>query len=157
MGLSSLPAPSEGMLCVLIVNTALSISIIKGLVRTILHLVGLRLSCLSPLLPASIDARSSESFEYRISPSESYIEQFRNQAPSIRFDAVCRGGHKREDRDCSVCLSEFMPESEISKLSCGHIFHRLCLEKWLDYWKITCPLCRKPMMVEEEASSPCFW
>lgn len=145
------------MLCVLIVNTALSISVIKGLVRTILHLVGFRLACLSPSFPHSfIDARSSESFEYRISPSESYIEQFRNLAPSIRFDAVC-GGHKREDRDCSVCLTEFTPESEISKLSCGHIFHRLCLEKWLDYWKITCPLCRKPMMVEEEASSSCFW
>ncbi|CAN7048792.1 unnamed protein product [Brassica rapa subsp. trilocularis] len=44
MGLSSLPGPSEGMLCVILVNTALSISIFKGILRSVLQLIGIRLS-----------------------------------------------------------------------------------------------------------------
>ncbi|CAI0459442.1 unnamed protein product [Linum tenue] len=31
----------------------------------------------------------------------------------------------------------------------------VCLEKWLDYWNITCPLCRTPLMPEKDVA-PCF-
>ncbi|KAJ6401500.1 hypothetical protein OIU84_016828 [Salix udensis] len=156
MGLSSLPAPSEGVLCVILVNTALSISIVKGIVRSILHIVGIRLSPSSPSasLPSSDNAEDTiDSFEFHFSPPENYIEEFRSRMPSIQFDTVCCC--KQPEHDCSVCLTQFEPESEINRLSCGHIFHKMCLEKWLDYWNITCPLCRTPLMAEEDAS--CFW
>jgi hypothetical protein len=153
MGLSSLPAPSEGVLCVLLVNTALSISIVKGIVRSILHIVGIRLSP-SASLPSSDNAEDTrESLEFRLSPPENYIEEFRSRMPSIRFNTVC--SCEQPEHDCSVCLTQFEPESEINSLSCGHIFHKMCLEKWLDYWNITCPLCRTPLLPEEDAS--CFW
>jgi hypothetical protein len=29
------------------------------------------------------------------------------------------------------------------------------LEKWLDYWNITCPLCRTPLIPEDDAT--CLW
>nr|DAD23709.1 TPA_asm: hypothetical protein HUJ06_025172 [Nelumbo nucifera] len=68
MGLSSLPAPSEGVLCVLLVNTALSISIFKGILRSILHIVGIRLSLLSS--PSdSFETAPPEPFEFRVTPS----------------------------------------------------------------------------------------
>ncbi|CAH8384890.1 unnamed protein product [Eruca vesicaria subsp. sativa] len=54
MGLSSLPSPSEGMLCVILVNTALSVSIFKGIVYSVLHIIGIHLS------PSSAAAASSE-------------------------------------------------------------------------------------------------
>ncbi|RVW46190.1 putative E3 ubiquitin-protein ligase XERICO [Vitis vinifera] len=151
MGLSSLPAPSEGVLCVLLVNTALSISIFKGIVRAILHVIGIHLSA----TPSSSDSPepTSEPFEFRRNPSETCMEEFRSRNPAIRFDTVC--SCKRPEHDCAVCLTRFEPDSEINHLPCGHFFHKVCLEKWLDYWNITCPLCRTPLMPEEETS--CFW
>lgn len=151
MGLSSLPAPSEGVLCVLLVNTALSISIFKGIVRAILHVIGIHLSA----TPSSSDSPepTSEPFEFRRNPSETCMEEFRSRNPAIRFDTVC--SCKRPEHDCAVCLTQFEPDSEINHLPCGHFFHKVCLEKWLDYWNITCPLCRTPLMPEEETS--CFW
>ncbi|EEF28485.1 probable E3 ubiquitin-protein ligase XERICO [Ricinus communis] len=156
MGLSSLPAPSEGVLCVLLVNTALSISIFKGIVRSILHIVGIRLSSSSSSTASSdYNEDPTDLFEFRLPPSESYINEFRSRTPATRFDSVCRC--KQIEHDCSVCLTRFEPESEINCLSCGHLFHKVCLEKWLDYWNVTCPLCRSPVIPSEEDTSSCFW
>ncbi|KAJ9169907.1 hypothetical protein P3X46_018051 [Hevea brasiliensis] len=157
MGLSSLPAPSEGVLCLLLVNYALSVSIFKGIVRSILRIVGIRLSSFSSSSSTpSSDYREglTESVEFRLTPSDTYIKEFRSRSPATRFDAVC--SCKQPEHDCSVCLTQFEPESEINCLSCGHLFHKVCLEKWLDYWNITCPLCRSPVMPEEEDTS-FFW
>ncbi|MED6213578.1 hypothetical protein PIB30_094776 [Stylosanthes scabra] len=160
MGLSSLPSPSEGVLCAILVNTVLSVSIFKGIVRTILHIVGIHLSS-SPSPNATSPSHQqsesfefllgrhqpSDSFEFLLSPSETYIEEFRSRTPTIRFDSVF--SCEKPEHDCCVCLSEFEPESEINRLPCGHLFHKVCLEKWLDYWNITCPLCRNPLMPED--------
>ncbi|ESQ37035.1 hypothetical protein EUTSA_v10002694mg [Eutrema salsugineum] len=149
MGLSSLPGPSEGMLCVILVNTALSISIFKGIVRSVLHVLGIRLSQ-SSSSPSSVTASSeipaSEPFDFRVSHPESFLEEFRNKTPTLRYESLCRC-KKHEDNECSVCLSKFEEDSEINKLKCGHLFHKTCLEKWIDYWNITCPLCRTPLVV----------
>ncbi|RYR47039.1 hypothetical protein HN51_024733 [Arachis hypogaea] len=147
MGLSSLPSPSEGVLCALLVNTVLSVSIFKGIVRTILHIVGIHLSSSSSPNATSQSHQPSESFEFLLSPSETFIEEFRSRTPTIRFDSMFSCG--KPEHDCCVCLSQFEPESEINRLPCGHLFHKVCLEKWLDYWNITCPLCRNPLMPED--------
>ncbi|XP_010547192.1 PREDICTED: probable E3 ubiquitin-protein ligase XERICO [Tarenaya hassleriana] len=159
MGLSSLPAPSEGMLCVILVNTALSISIVKGIVRSILHIVGLSSSSAAS---DPTEAYPDEAYDLRIYASEyNYVEEFRSQTPSVRFKSIF-GCQQQQclgfDHRCSVCLTEFEPESEINKLECGHVFHKACLEKWIDYRNITCPLCRNPLLPQEDlSSSPCFW
>ncbi|KAF5726530.1 putative RING/U-box superfamily protein [Tripterygium wilfordii] len=155
MGLSSLPAPSEGVLCVLLVNTALSISIVKAIVRSILHVVGIRLSSSSQSPPPSdYPASLVEPIGFCMSSSsDSYVEEFRSMNPAVRFDSVC--SCRWPEHECSVCLNQFDPESEINRLSCGHFFHKVCLERWLNYSNITCPMCRTPLMPELEPS--CFW
>lgn len=163
MGLSSLPAPSEGVLCVLLVNTAFSISLVKGIVRTILHIVGISLSSSSSSSSSSSPAPSSpspdisqthsDSFEFDFCSSEYCIEEFRSRTPSVQFNSVC--SCTQTEHECSVCLTQFELESEVNSLSCGHVFHKECLEKWLAYWNITCPLCRTPLLPEDETS--CFW
>jgi RING/U-box domain-containing protein len=40
----------------------------------------------------------------------------------------------------------FEPESVVNRLPCGHLFHRACLETWLDYDHATCPLCRHRLL-----------
>ncbi|XP_042520670.1 probable E3 ubiquitin-protein ligase XERICO [Macadamia integrifolia] len=146
MGLSSLPAPSEGVLCILLVNTALSISIVKGIVRSILHIVGIRLSASTSL--DSVET-ASEPFEFRLTPN-TFIEEFRYRTPAVKYGSLCNCN--QSEQECPVCLNRFERDSEVNQLCCGHLFHKICLERWLDYWNITCPLCRTPLMPEEEAS-----
>ncbi|CAN6906683.1 hypothetical protein Bca4012_076307 [Brassica carinata] len=147
MGLSSLPGPSEGMLCVILVNTALSISIFKGILRSVLQLIGIRLSPSSAAAAAaSSENQTSDSFDFRVCQPESFLEEFRNRTPTVKFESLCKC-KKQADNECSVCLSKFEGDSEINKLKCGHLFHKTCLEKWIDYWNITCPLCRTPLVV----------
>ncbi|CAF2158174.1 probable E3 ubiquitin-protein ligase XERICO [Brassica rapa] len=148
MGLSSLPGPSEGMLCVILVNTALSISIFKGILRSVLQLIGIRLcpSSAAAAAAASSENQTSETFDFRVCQPESFLEEFRNRTPTVKFESLCKC-KKQADNECSVCLSNFEEDSEINKLKCGHLFHKTCLEKWIDYWNITCPLCRTPLVV----------
>ncbi|KAJ6899430.1 hypothetical protein NC652_025788 [Populus alba x Populus x berolinensis] len=44
--------------------------------------------------------------------------------------------------ECAVCLSDVEEGEEIRELRCGHIFHRACLYRLLDFRQSTCPLCR---------------
>ncbi|KAJ4728239.1 Ubiquitin-protein ligase E3 [Melia azedarach] len=52
--------------------------------------------------------------------------------------------------NCAVCLYEFEGEEEIRWLrNCKHIFHRACLDPWMDQDQRTCPLCRTPFVPDE--------
>uniref|UniRef100_A0A7N0U286 RING-type domain-containing protein n=1 Tax=Kalanchoe fedtschenkoi TaxID=63787 RepID=A0A7N0U286_KALFE len=51
---------------------------------------------------------------------------------------------------CAVCLYEFEPECEIRRLAnCRHVFHRGCLDRWMDCDQRTCPLCRTAFVPDE--------
>lgn len=44
---------------------------------------------------------------------------------------------------CAVCLYEFDDGDEIRVLSnCRHVFHKCCIDRWMDHDRKTCPLCR---------------
>lgn len=45
-----------------------------------------------------------------------------------------------EEEDCSICY-ETTKDSDIVKLKCEHIFHKKCIEQWVEK-SGTCPLCR---------------
>ena len=48
-----------------------------------------------------------------------------------------------EDLQCIVCLN--LIDSHKGKvLSCGHVFHLICLRSWL-IEKVECPTCKKPI------------
>ncbi|VFQ90891.1 unnamed protein product [Cuscuta campestris] len=123
MGLSPYSSPADGgVLCVILFNTAMSISMIKEMVRSILSVIGIPIASPWEEYPAG-DAIE----ECRASPSESYMEEFRSQTLTLRYDS-------------------FEPDAEINLLSCGHVFHLSCLEKWVKSWGVTCPLCRNSVM-----------
>lgn len=51
---------------------------------------------------------------------------------------------------CAVCLYEFEGRDEVRQLTnCRHIFHRSCLDRWMDHDQKTCPLCRSPFVSDE--------
>ena len=47
--------------------------------------------------------------------------------------------HTDKDNICSICYAN---EEDFVQLSCHHIFHRKCIETWVDRQR-TCPLCRR--------------
>ncbi|KAI3789388.1 hypothetical protein L2E82_02181 [Cichorium intybus] len=144
MGLSPYSNPSDaGILCVFLVKIAMAISFMKEILRSILKVVGIRF----PSWEEVPDQGFTESPECRGTPSTSYMEEFRSRTPTLRYDSLsCLA-----KQECSVCLIEFKPDAEINHLSCGHVFHKSCVEKWLNYWNITCPLCRNHMMAPLES------
>lgn len=61
---------------------------------------------------------------------------------------------------CAVCLYEFDGGDEIRRLTnCRHIFHRSCVDRWMDHDQNTCPLCRSPFVAEElrDSFNERFW
>ncbi|KAJ4803694.1 RING-H2 finger protein ATL13 [Rhynchospora pubera] len=44
---------------------------------------------------------------------------------------------------CAVCLGQLSSSHEVRELgNCSHLFHKECIDKWVDLGKVTCPLCR---------------
>ncbi|CAH8384200.1 unnamed protein product [Eruca vesicaria subsp. sativa] len=48
--------------------------------------------------------------------------------------------------DCIVCLSTLKTGEEVRKLDCRHVFHKQCLEGWIQHLNFNCPLCRSPLI-----------
>ncbi|CAM0903227.1 unnamed protein product [Alopecurus aequalis] len=75
--------------------------------------------------------------------------------PVVRFDELdsaspsCVVGG-----DCAVCLSGIGGRDEVRRLSnCRHVFHRGCLDRWMEHDQRTCPLCRAPLIPDEMAGA----
>ncbi|KAF2618353.1 hypothetical protein F2Q68_00041873 [Brassica cretica] len=70
--------------------------------------------------------------------------------PVIKFEDVTTTSGEDLPESCAVCLYEFEGEQEIRWLrNCRHIFHRSCLDRWMDHDQKTCPLCRTPFVPDE--------
>ncbi|KAK4373288.1 hypothetical protein RND71_008672 [Anisodus tanguticus] len=44
--------------------------------------------------------------------------------------------------ECAVCLCKIEEGEEVRELRCDHLFHKVCLDRWMDSGRKTCPLCR---------------
>ncbi|KAJ8432451.1 hypothetical protein Cgig2_027748 [Carnegiea gigantea] len=74
-----------------------------------------------------------------------------------KHGSVCGSGHgsgRDPPERCTVCLYEFHDHEEIRRLTnCGHIFHRGCVDRWMDHDQRTCPLCRTPFIPHDLAEA----
>ncbi|KAL6006765.1 Homeobox protein B-H1 [Asimina triloba] len=69
--------------------------------------------------------------------------------PVARFRDLC-GEEAKAAVECVICLREFEGDEEIRLLSnCEHVFHRGCLDRWMNFDQQTCPLCRAHLVPEE--------
>ncbi|KAL2903419.1 putative E3 ubiquitin-protein ligase XERICO [Bienertia sinuspersici] len=154
MGLSNFPSPAEGVLPILVMNTVMSVAILKNLLRSVLQLMG----------AVSWVSRNIEENQTTNEPNTSTYRLKRMRGISItQFKCLCDKSKSSESSnndsdiilaakpsiecskptiECCVCLCKFEDEDEVSQLSCKHFFHRNCLEKWFDNHHTTCPLCR---------------
>ena len=82
-------------------------------------------------------------------------KKFRNRRTAVKKINSLPEANPRELGEhndvCAICYQELLT-ARITP--CGHLFHALCLRKWL-YVQDSCPLCHKEIMVkpEEETSS----
>uniref|UniRef100_A0A7N0U332 RING-type domain-containing protein n=1 Tax=Kalanchoe fedtschenkoi TaxID=63787 RepID=A0A7N0U332_KALFE len=53
-------------------------------------------------------------------------------------------GRYGESVEYAVCLSEVEDGEEVAELGCAHLFHKVCLERWVSSgMRATCPICRR--------------
>lgn len=55
------------------------------------------------------------------------------------------------NNECSICLEDINNGQPTRVLDCDHIFHRDCVEKWINIYS-TCPYCRQC-----EQNIECYW
>jgi len=62
---------------------------------------------------------------------------------------------KVDTAECSICFTDTDPgdSQQYRALSCGHIFHRECIDQWFDQHN-TCPLCRSTMAASTSIRLP---
>ncbi|KAE8780687.1 putative E3 ubiquitin-protein ligase XERICO [Hordeum vulgare] len=154
MGISSMPAPKESLLIYLLYHAVVSIAALAGLLRAALAFLGLPTP---PSLLAGEDADGGDQLTAATPAGPSLAERFRSRFRPARFGRR-RGAAAAPD--CRVCLVRFEADALVNRLPCGHMFHRACLETWLDYDHATCPLCRSRLLpavaaaADESSRSP---
>ncbi|RDY07009.1 E3 ubiquitin-protein ligase RHA2A, partial [Mucuna pruriens] len=75
--------------------------------------------------------------------TQQYLKFIEKKNPTICYS---KRRLKAKNAECRVCLSEFEEGEKVRKLKCQHTFHRDCLDKWLQQYWATCPLCRKQVV-----------
>jgi E3 ubiquitin-protein ligase RHA2 len=77
--------------------------------------------------------------------STQYLSLIEKTNPAIHYSEKFS---RQQSRECAVCLSGFMKGERVRKLRCNHTFHKECLDKWLQQYLATCPLCRTRVLPE---------
>jgi hypothetical protein len=55
----------------------------------------------------------------------------------------CHLHRQIKDDLCSICLCPIRRTRGTRQLSCGHLYHKKCINEWKDSSKNTCPICRQ--------------
>lgn len=143
------PVPYAGVLPKLLLTAAISVAALKEFLQSLLESVGLfheadsaeMLWYLTPDMETDLNIRRF---------SGGSAKAIRASLPPVIFDNLAAA--ENQDAQCAVCLCEFKYDQEVRQLPhCCHIFHRDCIDSWLDHDQKTCPLCRSSLVTEEVA------
>lgn len=100
-----------------------------------------------------IHDRRSQSSSENSSPPPSWLscQMIRDSTLTLRTFGEMVGRVPESEDTCAVCLNQLRMEDEVRELmNCDHVFHRECIDRWLDHdhdnHNPTCPLCRAPLL-----------
>ena len=51
----------------------------------------------------------------------------------------------KKNRECVICMNEFLVGDIVRYLPCLHIYHTVCIDDWLMRGSFTCPSCMEPV------------
>ena len=80
-------------------------------------------------------------YEYNINRQ---IEAINNEIYNYNYNTV-KIVNEIDNEDCSICLDKLYDEEsnkEIISLDCNHLFHKECVDPWVNTNK-NCPLCKR--------------
>ncbi|XP_039114887.1 E3 ubiquitin-protein ligase RHA1B-like [Dioscorea cayenensis subsp. rotundata] len=67
--------------------------------------------------------------------------------PILHFDDLRHHPGYAGAESCAVCLHDFEGSAEVRRLrNCRHVFHRCCLDRWIELDQCSCPLCRSSLI-----------
>ncbi|KAG8640936.1 E3 ubiquitin-protein ligase RHA2B [Manihot esculenta] len=98
------------------------------------------------ILFRSVTASIANSDKRSVISTSQYLQLIEEKYPSTLYKEKLR---QQSLIECAVCLSEFLEGERVRKLKCKHTFHRDCLDKWLQQYLATCPLCRTKVLPDE--------
>jgi len=80
-------------------------------------------------------SRLDESVERRGIVSEDVVNQLR-----VHRADECGAA------ECQICLEDAKPDELMTRLPCGHAYHRHCVHRWLTEYRGHCPVCAVPLV-----------
>ncbi|KAG9451626.1 hypothetical protein H6P81_011591 [Aristolochia fimbriata] len=80
-----------------------------------------------------------------LSETERFMAAVEEKSPATRYEK----GSTEAVAECAVCLCVVEEGEEVRELQCGHVYHRECLDRWLEQSGVTCPLCRRSVLMDE--------
>ncbi|KAG7558128.1 Zinc finger RING-type [Arabidopsis suecica] len=64
--------------------------------------------------------------------------------PAIKFEEMSR---VNPPESCRICQDEFDGGDDVRCLrNCVHVYHKTCIDRWIQDDMMTCPLCRTPIV-----------
>lgn len=84
-----------------------------------------------------------------IESENSYISHERNPKCIINTRSLKFKDCKHKETCCTICITEYTDEDEVSILKCNHIYHNKCIIEWGMY-RQECPMCRASIEIKEE-------
>lgn len=98
---------------------------------------GLRASQVSDILFREL---TPEDYDMLLQLDETVVK-----APSVSRSSVDKLPTARHEdfcgESCTVCLVALEKNDSVSVLPCRHLFHHVCISKWLTEQRPVCPLC----------------
>ena len=71
----------------------------------------------------------------------------KTKLPIVKFSRSKLQGVGEESAFCAICLECVKGSEEITELgNCNHLYHRECVDEWVDQGHGTCPLCRLKLL-----------
>jgi hypothetical protein len=106
--------------------------------------------------PSYEDLLTLENFLGQAKPPVATREDIENSGGIIKVGALETDDEVRPGERCLICLSSYETGEECRQLkTCGHMFHKECIDQWLITGRNSCPLCRgegvKPLNSETPA------
>ncbi|XP_072987312.1 brassinosteroid-responsive RING protein 1-like [Typha latifolia] len=113
----------------------------------VLHLLGFELSSDALALPWEeyvAYLRALDQLPPPVTSRAVISTSIKTQLPVVEFKRFSTGG---EEPTCVVCMGELEEKDKVRELgNCGHVFHAVCIDKWVDMGHVTCPLCRSQLL-----------
>ncbi|KAH7653473.1 Anaphase-promoting complex (APC) subunit 11 protein [Dioscorea alata] len=121
---------------------AFLLAFVRRLLIAVFHFIGLS----NLLLLHSIDQSPQPQSPPFFFPSLSAL-LIQESLPVLHFDDLRHHPGYAGAESCAVCLHDFEGSAEVRRLhNCRHVFHRCCLDRWIELDQCSCPLCRSSLI-----------